>query len=276
MSDSENCLKAALSETSTDERTAPEIWYDNATDPENPICQWITAHGGQVVKGDNGMIYEVYDRSKFMTWNTSATMPDYFKGRSRIDFSAGAYTGNNVRIGERAKLIAERYIDNYDSICADKGGVGLYLHSKARGSGKTLLATIIGAELYKRGTRAVFWSMANLLDELKSTFDKESRTSTSSVIEPCMTAALLILDDIGVEKQSAWVNETLYKIVDRRLINKRPTIFTSNIPIDELQYDERITDRIRRMTYDVQMPEESVRAKMARAANAGLAEILEG
>jgi DNA replication protein DnaC len=43
-----------------------------------------------------------------------------------------------------------------------------------------------------------------------------------------MDADLLILDDLGAEKPSEWVEETMNLIVNTRYNERRPTIFTTN------------------------------------------------
>ena len=43
-----------------------------------------------------------------------------------------------------------------------------------------------------------------------------------------MTADLLVLDDLGAEKTSEWVEETMNLIVNTRYNERRLTIFTSN------------------------------------------------
>ena len=48
------------------------------------------------------------------------------------------------------------------------------------------------------------------------------------VLRPVMTAELLVLDDLGAEKTSEWVEETMNLIVNTRYNERRLTIFTSN------------------------------------------------
>ena len=45
-----------------------------------------------------------------------------------------------------------------------------------------------------------------------------------------MAADLLVLDDLGAEKTSEWVEETMNLIVNTRYNERRLTIFTSNYP----------------------------------------------
>ena len=48
------------------------------------------------------------------------------------------------------------------------------------------------------------------------------------ILGPVMRADLLVLDDLGAEKTSEWVEETLNLIVNTRYNEKRVTIVTSN------------------------------------------------
>jgi DNA replication protein DnaC len=48
------------------------------------------------------------------------------------------------------------------------------------------------------------------------------------ILRPVMNAELLVLDDLGAEKPSEWVEETMNLIVNTRYNERRPTIFTTN------------------------------------------------
>lgn len=194
---------------------------------------------------------------------TVNTFPSYFETRTLDRFSVGFYTyGPNRDKAQKALDVVTRYIDGYAKIVSMFGGGGLYFYSRERGSGKTFLSTILGNELSRRGHRVRWYGMTNLLQEIKACYDRESSTSSADIINLCRNCEVLILDDIGVEKQSAWVNETMYTILDYRMSQCKPTIFTSNHRPHELSYDERIIDRISRMTELIEMPEESVRKKL--------------
>ena len=203
------------------------------------------------------------------------TYPTYFESRTLDRFSVGMYTyGQNRDMAQKALDVVKRYIEGYSMIVAQYGGSGLYFYSKDRGTGKTFLSTILGNELSKLGRRVRWYGMTNLLQEIKACYDRESSTSSADIINLCRNAEVLILDDIGVEKQSAWVNETMYTILDYRMSQCKPTMFTSNHRPHELAYDERIIDRITRMTELVELPNESVRRKMT--ARNQLSSFLEG
>lgn len=193
----------------------------------------------------------------------ASTYPTYFENRTLNKFVLNLYNyGKNRDMAQKALDVVKRYIDGFDEIVTMYGGGGLYFYSKERGSGKTFLSTILGNELSMRGHRVRWYSMTNLLQEIKAGYDRESSASSAEIINLCRNAEVLILDDIGVERQSSWVNETMYTILDWRLTQCKPTIFTSNHRPSELSYDERIIDRISRMTELVEMPEESIRKKL--------------
>lgn len=192
-----------------------------------------------------------------------STFPSYFENRTLDGFVLGLYTyGINRDKAQKALDMVKKYVNNYSMIVAQYGGGGLYFYSRERGTGKTYLSTILGNELSRQGRRVRWYGMTNLLQEIKAGYDRDSSTSSAEIINLCRNCEVLILDDIGVEKQSAWVNETMYTILDYRMSQGKPTIFTSNHRPHELAYDERIIDRISRMTELVEMPEESIRKKL--------------
>lgn len=251
-----------LNEPQMTDTTGADYW-DRYYSPDSAIRKWDEEHGIRLVRNDTGMTSFEINRDIFAAENVTSIFPEYFKDRTLDRFSINFYDVKNRGLAKEALDVTTRYLENYDMIVNEAGGGGLYYYSKTRGSGKTFLSTILGNELTKLGHRVRWFSMAFWLQELRDSFDRESGTSTAQVLDQARNAEILMLDDIGVEKQSAWVNETVYTLLDFRLSTCKPTIFTSNIMPGELNYDERIIDRIYRMTELVNMPEESIRKKMA-------------
>lgn len=198
------------------------------------------------------------------------TYPEYFRHRQFSDFSVAIYGIEYGKVADEALGICKNYARNFPAILEEYEGHGLYLWSKTRGSGKTYLSTILGAELSHYPKHIRWYSMPNLLQEIKDGYDRESGISSSEVIRIAKHTDVLLLDDIGVEKQSAWVNETVFSILDYRMIHCLPTIFTSNLDPDDLAYDERIKDRIKRMAEIIHMPEFSVRRHLSRRDKFGI------
>jgi len=97
------------------------------------------------------------------------------------------------------------------------------------GIGKSHLAVAVLKQVIReKGARGLFYDVRELLKIIRSTYDPVHRTTEFEVLQPVMTADLLVLDDLGAEKPSEWVDETLNLIVNTRYNERRATIFTSN------------------------------------------------
>ncbi len=97
------------------------------------------------------------------------------------------------------------------------------------GVGKTHLAVAVLRQVIQtRGARGVYYDTRDLLKVIRSTYDPVNRMQEMDVLRPVIDADLLVLDDLGAEKTSEWVDETLNLIVNSRYSAKRTTIFTSN------------------------------------------------
>jgi len=97
------------------------------------------------------------------------------------------------------------------------------------GIGKSHLAVAVLKQVIQdKGARGLFYDVRELLKVIRSTYDPVNRTTESEVLQPVMAADLLVLDDLGAEKPSEWVGETLNLIVNTRYNERRATIFTSN------------------------------------------------
>ena len=97
------------------------------------------------------------------------------------------------------------------------------------GVGKTHLAVaILKQAIQTRGARGLFYDTRDLLKVIRSTYNPVVKTTELDVLRPVMEVDLLVLDDLGAEKTSEWVEETLNLIVNTRYNERRLTIFTSN------------------------------------------------
>ena len=97
------------------------------------------------------------------------------------------------------------------------------------GIGKTHLAVaVLRKVVLTKGARALFYDTRDLLRVIRSTYNPLVRTAEMDILRPVMEADLLVLDDLGSEKTSEWVEETMNLIVNTRYNERRHTIFTSN------------------------------------------------
>jgi DNA replication protein DnaC len=126
---------------------------------------------------------------------------------------------------ERAAIRAAAVADAFPAVSR-----GLFLEGQP-GVGKTHLAVaVLKHVIQATGARGIFYDTRDLLRVIRSTYDPSIRTTELEVLRPVMTADLLVLDDLGAEKTSEWVEETMNLIVNTRYNERRLTIFTSNYP----------------------------------------------
>lgn len=205
-----------------------------------------------------------------------AAIPEEFKNLTIASFEVNVYRQKESRVkAALAKRIAANFVKNFGQM--QEKGKGLYLYSCKPGSGKTRLAASIGNALIKtHQVSAKFITTIGLIKEIQSTYDEETGLKESELIDAIKQVDVLILDDIGTEKHTNWVNETFFNILDSRMSNRKITIFTSNAKIEELQHGEKIKNRIRRMAVPVNLPEESIRDNLAMKENEELQVLLLG
>jgi DNA replication protein DnaC len=153
---------------------------------------------------------------------TEARIPPRYR---RCDLESFQTNNDSLAIAVRK---ARRFCESFP--VADKG---LFFLGKP-GLGKTHLSVAIVKEVINRtNARALFYDVRDLLKEIRNTFNPVVRSTELQVVQPVMRAELLVLDDLGAEKTSEWVEETLNLIVNTRYNEKRLTIFTSNYPVLE-------------------------------------------
>lgn len=227
-----------------------------------PICKDM---GYEFKKDEKGYEYvvpcqcEMLKKERTKNKLSFANIPDAFKDMRLSNFRRDVY-----RNDESAKIIdvdcraVDWWIEQIEIMKND--GRGLYFYSKCKGSGKTRMATSIANELiYEHDMNVKFATSVQIINEIKASWDKEDGVSEHQLLDDLSRAEILIIDDFGMETVRDWIEEKIYQIINQRYINKLITIFTSNLSIDELTYDDRITNRIKEKCYPLAFPNESVR-----------------
>ena len=97
----------------------------------------------------------------------------------------------------------------------------------------------------------------NALDFLEMT--KKGFNYDNPEVEALYICKTLVVDDIGAQLDKDWINTVFYRLVNDRYSNHKPTIYTSNLSIDQLRMDDRIIDRIDSTSFEIHLPEKSIR-----------------
>ena len=142
-----------------------------------------------------------------------------------------------------------RYVDTLEERLEE--GKGIWFQGDV-GTGKTTLAMLISAEALRHGHSVAIYSLPRLLGLLRETFNDESESSLSQLLDRLAAVELLHVDDVGAEQTSPWVLEQLYTIVNTRYEDGRAMLLTTNLRPDELreQIGERTVSRIIEMCGD--------------------------
>jgi DNA replication protein DnaC len=120
----------------------------------------------------------------------------------------------------------------------------------SNGTGKTTHAAIRLLGNIKRESDLKthkFVSVPAFLHELRQNFANDGVEDLINIYSKCK---FLVFDDIGSEKVTDWVYQTLFLVVNYRYEHMLSTIFTSNLDLDELAArlgDTRISSRIQEM-----------------------------
>lgn len=201
-----------------------------------------------------------------------ANIPSIFQDSTINSFETEIYSKENT-IAKAAKKAAARYVKNYPKF--KENGKGIYFYSSIKGSGKTRLACSLGNALIQKWYVSLkFIKTTDLLQNIRSTYGRNADVSEKMILDNFKKSQLLILDDIGAERPNEWACEIFLNILDYRMTNKLPTIFTSNILMGNLQLDERILDRIYKSAIEVRLPEESIRSVQSKNENKELEALL--
>lgn len=102
------------------------------------------------------------------------------------------------------------------------------------GTGKTHLAVGIARELVqKKGARVLFYEQRELLKALQGTFEAGAPQRGSEILGPALEAEVLIVDDLGAGRITAWARDVAHDIIAHRYNEMKPLILTSNHPIED-------------------------------------------
>lgn len=239
---------------------------------ENRVCPICKGTGWETIDdGGQGTVTECKcgirqrkiagNRLKF------AALPEGFQNTGLSNFDLFIYKSkeSQKKVAMAVKVI-EYWMKNLDAM--KENGTGLYLYSYAKGSGKTRMAASIANELiYEKKIQVKFATSLQILNEIKATWNNQKKSdeyTESKLLDFLSTATILIIDDFGMENFKDWIDDKFNHIINSRYNERKITIFTSNFPLEQLKYDERMKNRIMERTFQIPFPEESIREVIAK------------
>ena len=145
---------------------------------------------------------------------------------------------------KKNKQVMEDYAQNFIKNLED--GVSVILSGKV-GNGKTHLACAVANYIIKNLNKtALFLNVVDAFSKIKDTYTKKNETSEIEALNQFLEIDLLILDEFGVQIGSEHEKMLLFRIVNKRYENLKPTILISNLsPIEIKKFEERIFDRLK-------------------------------
>jgi DNA replication protein DnaC len=98
------------------------------------------------------------------------------------------------------------------------------------GCGKTHLAVAALREIIARGFEGLFYNYQKLLNDIKAGYDPASNSSKREAYQSALDADVLLLDDLGANRVTDWVEDTINSIITYRCDNRKPLLATTNMP----------------------------------------------
>lgn len=157
----------------------------------------------------------------------------------------------------------EQYCAEFDKVF--KKNLGLILHGPV-GTGKTFYAGCIANKLIDGGYSVVMTDLLHIIDYLNPFGKKQSKREEYE--EHLKKCDLLILDDLSAERDTEYVREGVYRIIDMRYASEKPLIVTTNLTKEQLTAPDhidkrRVYNRIEEICHFIEISGESRRTEMA-------------
>ena len=113
------------------------------------------------------------------------------------------------------------------------------------GLGKTFLSAAIAREVSGEGWSVVYDTAGHIFESLEARkFGREEEDEEG--VERIRQCDLLILDDLGTELTTAFVQSALYQLINTRLLERKPAILSTNLGLLDLsrRYSPQIASRL--------------------------------
>lgn len=180
-----------------------------------------------------------------------------------------ADNGANPEIMSRAQRYTEKWQQMRDN------NMGLLLWGNT-GNGKTFTAACIANALIDRCVPVLMTSFAKIINAVTGLYSDDRIIFMRGLNE----FDLLVIDDLGAERQSEFALEQVYNVIDQRYKAGKPMIITTNLTMKELKNPpnmdyQRIYDRVLEMCIPMHFSGESLRKQQAVSKRAAMKELFD-
>jgi len=134
----------------------------------------------------------------------------------------------------KASDVCRRYVEDWTAMY--NSGTGILFYGDVE-RGKTFFATCIACELLKRGVPTYVTTISRIISQMGGAFEGES------FLHEICKWHLLVIDDIGTDWGSAFSTSRAFDAINARVASGRPTIFTTNLPLREMENAADIAQR---------------------------------
>ncbi len=164
----------------------------------------------------------------------------------RLDYyDDAAPTVNGISPRRHMELVLETcraYAEKFD------GSEGNLFLNGGTGLGKTFLSSCIAGEVSKRGYSVVYDTASNIVAAFEAArFSRYGDSEDSdNEVRRYLSCDLLIIDDLGTEAANSFSVSVIYTVINSRLVNKKNTVISSNLGIEEIRkkYSPQIASRL--------------------------------
>lgn len=168
-------------------------------------------------------------------------------------------------------LAMQRYVENFKKFHAEGKGILLY---GAVGTGKTFLAACTANAIIDKGIPTLMTSVSYIANKLMGMFEGKNE-----YIESLNNYPLLVLDDLGAERNTEYMNEVVYTIINARYKARLPLIVTTNLTTEQLKAPTDVTmartySRVLEMCFPIKVEGVDIRREKARAEYKTMSDIL--
>ena len=169
----------------------------------------------------------------------------------------------------RVLHICKNYVEHFDEMLMHNAGLLFY---GSTGTGKTFAASCIANALMERRVPVLVTSIVRLTANVFG-------DDLNALLYRMNTARLLVLDDLGAERDTPTKAEQVFSVIDARYAAQKPMIITTNLTDFKTETDvrrKRVYDRIFEACVPVKMDGESKRRTEGQKKHDAIRSILEG